>query len=314
MDASIAAGVPEAMDSTDVSVPAPGRQLAARRQAAGWSIEQVAAQLKLASRQIEAIEAGHLEVLPGATVARGFIRSYAKLLKMDAAPLLAATPTDIRSPIDAIRQQGLLATPFSKTRLPSMKSHSTSPNWIAALFLVLLLGAGVWAAQRGNWLSGLPHAPWATADSGLTKAVLVGKTDAAPGLILPVTADVRGEAIPAPGTIANQADQLHVTVPALSVSSEVPPVESAGAAPTTTPSDNYLNLTVNQDSWIEIKRKDGSVLMSRVAKAGTKETFEIAEPVSLVVGNAAGVNAVLRNVPLDLKSVASTNVARVNLK
>src|ERR1700736_2109394 len=68
--------------------PAPGAQLAAQRQALNWSIEQVANQLNLAPRQIQAIEADNYAALPGMASVRGFIRAYAKLLKIDAAPLL----------------------------------------------------------------------------------------------------------------------------------------------------------------------------------------------------------------------------------
>lgn len=67
----------------------PGTQLATARNALGWSVEQVAAQLKLATRQIVALEADDYAALPEPAVVRGFIRAYAKLLKLDAAPLVA---------------------------------------------------------------------------------------------------------------------------------------------------------------------------------------------------------------------------------
>ncbi len=92
-------------------------------------------------------------------------------------------------------------------------------------------------------------------------------------------------------------------------------VESPMVAAPSPPSKNdLLSLVLRQDSWIEIKRADGSAVVSRLARAGTTETFEIVEPVLLVVGNAAGVDATLRNAPLELKSAASSNVARINLQ
>src|SRR6476661_11168917 len=69
--------------------PTPGMQLAMRRQQFNWTVEQVASQLNLAPRQIHAMETDNYDALPGMAVARGFIRSYAKLLKLDSAPLLA---------------------------------------------------------------------------------------------------------------------------------------------------------------------------------------------------------------------------------
>ena len=60
-----------------------------RRQEWNWTVEQVASQLNLAPRQILAMEADDYGALPGMAVARGFIRSYAKLLKLDSGPMLA---------------------------------------------------------------------------------------------------------------------------------------------------------------------------------------------------------------------------------
>jgi cytoskeletal protein RodZ len=67
----------------------PGAQLAAGRNAMDWSVEQVAAQLKLAPRQILSIEADDYDALPEAAIVRGFIRMYAKLVKLDPDSLVA---------------------------------------------------------------------------------------------------------------------------------------------------------------------------------------------------------------------------------
>src|SRR4051812_26066165 len=69
--------------------PKASEQLPARRAELGIAIEDVANQLKFSPRQIEALEAGDFAALPGATFARGMIRNYSRLLKIDPAPLLA---------------------------------------------------------------------------------------------------------------------------------------------------------------------------------------------------------------------------------
>ena len=74
---------------------APGAKLATARTALGWSVDQVASQLKLAKRQVVAIEADDYASLPEPAVIRGFIRAYAKLLKLDVAPLLILINTYI---------------------------------------------------------------------------------------------------------------------------------------------------------------------------------------------------------------------------
>jgi cytoskeleton protein RodZ len=49
-------------------------------------------------------------------------------------------------------------------------------------------------------------------------------------------------------------------------------------------------------------------------KAGTTELVEVNEPVVLVIGNAAGVDASLRGQTLNLRAVARDNVAKLSLK
>src|SRR3569832_843273 len=75
-------------DRDSPAMPRPGSQLAARREELGMTIEQAANQLNLAPRQVYAIESDNFAALPGKASIRGFIRAYAKLLKIDAAPLL----------------------------------------------------------------------------------------------------------------------------------------------------------------------------------------------------------------------------------
>ena len=62
----------------------PGQMLRAAREAKGWKVEQVASQLKLSRRQIEALEADAFADLPGLTFVRGFVRNYARVLEQAA--------------------------------------------------------------------------------------------------------------------------------------------------------------------------------------------------------------------------------------
>src|SRR5258706_15480936 len=67
-----------------------GAQLRAYRENAQLTVDDVAHHLKLARRQVLAIENDDLDALPGPTFVRGFIRNYARLLRVDATPLLEA--------------------------------------------------------------------------------------------------------------------------------------------------------------------------------------------------------------------------------
>ncbi|MEQ1722971.1 MAG: helix-turn-helix transcriptional regulator [Pseudobdellovibrio sp.] len=61
-----------------------GELLKSERVNKNLSVQDVALSLKLSSKIINAIEAGNLDSLPAKTFVRGFVKSYAQLLKLDA--------------------------------------------------------------------------------------------------------------------------------------------------------------------------------------------------------------------------------------
>jgi len=87
---------PSMLDSSDSSqhpisgVPSIGSpaDLAAVREQRGWSQSDVAQRLKLRVRQLDALENGDWDALPGRAFVRGTLRAYARLLEVDIEPLL----------------------------------------------------------------------------------------------------------------------------------------------------------------------------------------------------------------------------------
>jgi len=82
-----------------------GSQLRLAREAARLSLDEVANALKFSPRQIELLEADQYAALPGSTIVRGFVRNYARLLRLDADSLLRqlegivpSAPAEVRPP------------------------------------------------------------------------------------------------------------------------------------------------------------------------------------------------------------------------
>ena len=73
--------------------PSVGNMLREAREQLGMSVNDVANRIKFAPRQIESLEADDYVRLPEAAFVRGFVRSYARLLELDPAVLLASLPT-----------------------------------------------------------------------------------------------------------------------------------------------------------------------------------------------------------------------------
>ena len=71
-----------------------GELLSAARQRARLSLEDLAVETRIQSEYLEALEANDFEVLPEAVFVKAMIRNYARVLSLDAAPLLAVLRRD----------------------------------------------------------------------------------------------------------------------------------------------------------------------------------------------------------------------------
>lgn len=290
-----------------------GAELAANRQARGWTIDQVASALKLAPRQIEAIETDNHSMLPGIAVTRGFVRAYAKLLQIDATPLLASMGAATGATLPSNRGA---AAPFSDAKRATFGKKRSNGKLV---FGLLMLGGVALAAlgfqQIGSLVPSIKQFGLKQQDMPPQKA------------LQPVIADstVSSSANAAPTPLSQEATKA-LTDETMSANST--PSPDLPATPSDTPeadkesgvvtssTDNLLQITVNQDSWLEVRRVAGNeVLAARLVKAGTVETFEVDSPVKLTIGNVAGVQALLRGEPIQLKTAGGGgNVARLTIK
>ena len=116
----------------------PGQALAARRVERGLSIEQVASSTRIRPEHLRALEADGLEHFSAPVYTRGYLRTYATFLGLDADELIARMPADPPGPS--------LALGLDKTqRRPRVVV--TTPA-VAAVGLVLLAGAFTGYAWR----------------------------------------------------------------------------------------------------------------------------------------------------------------------
>lgn len=331
----------------------PGKALAAQREAMGWSVEQVADQLKLAVRQVVALEAGDYAALPSPAVTRGFVRAYAKLLKMDPAPLVAQITMDTPPTPDTSATVTRRASPasFSESKFPSHGKRSALPlGWIVGGVVVVVAAAAAWhfglVPHRGAETEGAASASGAASSapagtvsepasaSANGNAVETLQNPAVPLISVPGqnggASTPAGNAAPAPAAPAPQpaapAQNTPVVPPATAPAQKAP---GANAAPGTAPASaqpavqavqagsgaNALVLNVREDSWIQVTpAKGGAPLLSRLVKAGSLETVNVDQPVRVVVGNPDGVTATLRGNAVALPSVPGKKLARINLQ
>jgi len=267
-----------------------GEELARARAALGFSVADVAQQLKFASRQIEALEQGRFAELPAGTFARGMVRAYARLLKLDAELLVqriaaqTATP-DIAAAVASVRRPIPITDSARRTNL----------IYGALSVAILLVIAGVvfeWQRERSG-AARLTFVPAAA------QAQLQAR-EATP--LASSAVSVTAMAV-SPGAIA--APQAAPAQPAPASPPAPPPAAAEGT--------RRLTLKFERDSWVEIHGRNAKLLTSRLNPGGTEQTIEGRPPFSLVIGNAQHVRLSYDERPIDLAPYVKVEVARFTL-
>lgn len=322
------ANTPEAQ-AAEPAVPAisPGKTLAQRREELNLTVEQVAGQLNLAPRQVEAIEADNFAALPGMAIARGFVRSYAKLVRIDAEPLLAAMAPAV-APMPQARQinQTYVAKSPTGDRLSFGERSTKASKTLWIVMGVIAAGVAIAAAMqfgtgRDTANDGETAAPEAAATSEPTEGQDGRTVEVLPAPELPAESAPVPDAAPSSSLPASPASPSGVQAapsanaqPMAAGTSMVPAKPEPDATASAVDEKNVLVLRMREQSWVEIKRNDGAVIASRIFDAGAVEAVPLKGEMLVVVGNASGVDASLRGEALDLQAKARANVARINVK
>lgn len=292
----------------------PGAILAARRIAAGISEEQIASRLKMSVRQVRSLEVDDYEALHGMATARGFVRAYARILQLDPEPLVASFAEKKKTPASASVAQGKTAAaePFVKNREPFKKKRGNSGK--IAILLIIVVGILV-VASNMNFFSFMGKFKKESAEktspaiAPVSPAISAGETKET---VPPAAGQTIAENKPADQLASNPTGQTNQpNAPVQTPSNQNVPVAAAQA-----PAEKGSLLVINfrEKSWLQIQKKDGSVIAEYIGKPGEKRQLEVKEPVTVIVGFAPGVNMEFKGSPVDLVSSTTNSVAKVTLK
>jgi len=283
------------VEGIDARVPATaGAMLAAAREAAGLSVDAVAQQLKLAPRQVKAIEESDYGRLPGRTFVRGFVKSYARLVHLDPDRVLSALPAGAASSLEAPR---LHPTAPTMGELPT--NDHAKPSW-TRWAIPITLAAIVLAAGMYEWLR--------PSDVRGDKAVVI-RTERPQAAVAPPPASTP---LPNPLSAGAPAPVASAIEPATSTPTPAPAPEPNPPA-SLSAVDQALTLAFRDTSWTEVRDRDGRVLLSGMNPAGTERALSGNPPLELVIGNAADVSLTYRGHLVDLAPYTRQNVARLSL-
>jgi cytoskeleton protein RodZ len=279
------------------------------------SIDTVAQQLKLAPRQVRAIEDGDFSRLPGRTFVRGFVRNYARLLRLDAEIVLRALPAGTATP--NLESPPLHATAPTIGELPTTEpARHGWTRWAIPLTLLAIVAA----TAAWEWMHPATDAPRSIAKKDAPPAIDRGKADTPEIIGTPLPNPVAASAPPsAPAATPEQtpaADSASGTVASKAPPEPLPDARQIEVSPPSAAAvaDAPLVLAFRDYSWTEVKERTGRVLLSRMNAGRTTQAVTGAPPLDVVIGNAADVTMTWKGKLVDLAPYTRGNVARFTLE
>jgi cytoskeleton protein RodZ len=264
-----------------------GARLAAARESGGLTVSEIAARLRLHPNQVRALDEENFGALPEAAYVRGFVRSYARIVGIDPAPLLDDLNAKLAKPASSVVDGMARTDDYSPVRAAAREQASrTVVLGIAVVALIALGAIGWYATQQPN------------------ETAAAANNAAAP----PVRSEPAPPAQPTAAAAPLQAPAETVTPsePA------APPASAPAEAPSAPPP--LLALQFGGVSWVEVTDAKGNVLLSQLAQAGERYQLSGALPLAVVIGDASKASVAVRGEPMDLDSIARSNVARFTVR
>jgi cytoskeleton protein RodZ len=308
-----------------------GARLTAERRSLGLSLGDIARQLKLSVRQVEALERDDYAVFAGPVFVRGFLRNYAKLLSLNPDELVAAatpSPVVLTAPVREIEDERRTSSNPERSR------RIFTGIVIAALIVVavVLLASNASRDRRADVPgSDTPALPAPPAGGSVAQSEPPATSPSAePPSALAKPADSAAGQTPAPSNVQAgnvQAGNMQAGIgePAASASEPAPGAPSSPVPGATEPgakariliSGNgsaQVRMVFEGESWVEVRDATGTTIFSRLNAPGTERLIRGNPPLSLVVGNASSVKLMFREKTIDLQPHTKVDVARITLE
>jgi cytoskeleton protein RodZ len=214
------------------------------------------------------------------------VRSYARLLKLDPEPLVGrmAGRVAVRDNAEAVA---------SVQRPIPIRDSARRTNFayaaLSIIFLVVIAGVAVqWQHERS--------------DTGKMTFVDAAQKAPAPAPSAPVAAET--ERTELASTVTPSLAQPTPSAETRPASADLQPL---------TAGKRRIALRFEQESWVQIRNRDGRILTSELNAAGTERIVDGLPPFDLVIGNAQYVRLSYDDKPVDLAPHVKVEVARFTL-
>ena len=321
-----------------------GKALSTARIAKNLSLKEVSNHLRLSVAQIEALESDNFAALPQPMATRGFIRNYARLLEVDAEPLLESYRTSMPDGAPSA-----LSVQTSMTQVAITKGSQPQFKYIlGSILLILFLSLCFFYISNSPKLEPVPVKNAAIVSEDATSVVVPMPEIALPAAerqsesidivsaekVVENTADIQ----PAPIEKEKMVkDNVANTTPSASLkpsvqlrsstdvnlnalktnvekSVQVPTANTVKANVGDLANGKNVTVSVSEEAWIQVKDKTGAVIYEKKIPANTTDGFDGLPPLYLWVGNAKATTVTFLGKPVDLTSKTKNNIARITLE
>lgn len=249
-----------------MSMSGVGERLRQARLAKGITLSEIAAETRISSRYLEALEREDYEELPGAIFSRNFARQYARYVGLDTRELEKALEVSLPKPPEVPVEQLVQSNPAIRVAPLTENLNFDASTWRRArwsgLALVAVLGAGSAAYMGWQELPGIfDEARRAAREQQETAS--------------------RGDAMQAAGSSGSPGSMAPVSTG-----------DSAGGPANTTISISAngmaVELVASESTWLSVSA-NGKKVWSGILNPNETRTIEGVENAKLIVGNAGGI-------------------------
>lgn len=244
--------------------PLGGERLAEARREQQIAVIEIAKELHLDEFKVRALERNDFDVIGAPVFAKGHLRKYAQLVKVDEADVMADYYQLNRS---------VGAPPVISTRPKPRQVVSPGP-WVAAIVVIIVAATAYW---------------WFAVRETAALPPVTGEI--APLPLEPEPADERQ-----PG-VADEAEDAVIEEPIVSPGPEPQDVDVVTA---TDSLEMNLSITYSGDCWTEITDASGRRLFFELGKAGRTVNLSGEAPFNVLFGDAANVSLLVNGNTFDI--------------
>ena len=332
--------------------PRAGATLRQLRAIKNLSVQEIAGQMRLDAKIVEALESDNYSIFPADTYIRGYLRNYAKLLGVNGDEIISLYQSEALAPPEIIPD----------IKHPTQVTSSDKPvkvfTYLVTFILVLLLFIW-WRQSNFSFIdsirvTAIPEPVVLTepaiesestptdmpveildtipANSAATGIGVTPQT-AMPPTVVPIVSDTD---IPIPTAVIATTESAavvtatdtpavpaaHVTatdtpdiLPAEVTATDIPAVPAAetDSQNRAVPGPDTIYLKLNADCWIDIRDQFDKEVYQNLARTGEELRLTGYAPFQVELGNAQGVILEFNDEPYDPAPVTTRGIARFTL-